>query len=76
VEVFQRTLSRPPDPEEQQASQDFLDSQSALVKAGPQGSDQQALPIPGQAHWSDEKAAAASQLCLVLFNMNEFLYID
>jgi len=76
VEIFRRTLARPPDPGELQASQEFLEEQAALVKAGERGSELLALPIPSPAGWTVEKTVAASQLCLVLFNMNEFLYID
>ncbi len=76
VEIFRRTLARPPDPGELQASQEFLEEQAALVKAGERGSELLALPIPSPAGWTLEKTVAASQLCLVLFNMNEFLYID
>jgi hypothetical protein len=76
VEVFRRTLARRPGPGELQASQEFLESQSALIKRKQRGDDQLALPIPSSADWPADKAAAASQLCLILFNMNEFLYID
>jgi hypothetical protein len=76
VELFRRTLSRRPGPGELQASLEFLDSQSALVRREQRGDDQLALPIPGSAGWPADKAAAASQLSLILFNMNEFLYID
>ena len=76
VELFRRTLGRPPSPVERQASQEFLDAQSTLVKHQQRGHDQLAIPIPGPAGWTADKAAAASQLCLIMFNMNEFLYID
>jgi hypothetical protein len=76
VELFRRTLGRPPGPAERQASQEFLDAQSTLIKHQQRGHDQLAIPIPVPVGWTAEKAAAASQLCLIMFNMNEFLYID
>jgi hypothetical protein len=76
VEIFRRTLARPPDPGELQASQEFLHEQAALIKRGERGSELLALPIPSPAGWTVEKSVAAAQLGLVLFNMNEFLYID
>ena len=75
-EIFRRTLARHPGPEELQASQKFLDFQATLVNKGERGDELLALPIPLSTGWTVEKSVAASQLCLVLFNMNEFLYID
>jgi hypothetical protein len=61
VELYRRVLSRPPAPEELQDCLTFLRDQSdRLAEEGR----------------SDADIAALTDLCLALFNSNQFLYVD
>jgi hypothetical protein len=65
--AYRLALARDPTPEEQSAAALFLDRQAAQVAA----EDRQSGKEP-----RDAAQTALQALCLVLFNLNEFAYID
>jgi hypothetical protein len=74
--AFHLTLARPPRDLEARLALEFLTSQAELLRDRLRARDRLLLPMelpPG----SDPAAAAALvDLCLALFNRNEFLYVD
>jgi len=74
--LYARTLSRPATADELQAAREFLDRQSAALRASGRTSDQLALPVSMEANADPFVAAALVDVCLVLLNTNEFIYID
>ena len=67
-------LSRPPTPEERARARSFLERQARLLRA--EGTSRG----PGAGRPADgvdpALSGAVSDLCLVLFNLDEFLYVD
>ena len=74
--LFLSTLSRPPTESERNDCLQFLQHQTQLEMDEPRELSQLALPIPAAEGLAPARAAAASLLCLAIFNINEFLYID
>jgi len=69
--AYRLALSRHPRPDESKAAQVFLAKERELLSA--KGSPAQTAAA-GQADSSSERALAA--FCLVMFNLNEFVYVD
>jgi len=74
--LFERTLGRKPDAEEREQCHAFLDSQAALLAAADRPREQLALPIGGGGELPPARGAAWVDLCLAMFNLSEFIYID
>ena len=74
--AFRRVLTRQPQPEELAVLTEFIDQQVTQLKEGARSRDQLALPLPCPAETDPFAAAAFTDLCLALFNSNEFIYID
>ena len=74
--VFLRSLGRPADPQELQRSVEFLIQQQRLTEAEGRPLDRLALPDPVPAQMDPYLAAAYTKLCLAIFNLNEFIYVD
>ena len=83
--AYRRAVARPPTTDELLAVKSFLDKQSRDIKASGRQPKDLALPIgladlpnlPPEAKQIDpHRAAAWTDLCLVLFNLSEFVYID
>lgn len=74
--AYRRALGRTPSSKEMQHAMDFLvDQTTRLSKAG-RKAEQLALPT-GLPNGADRYPSAAfTDFCLVLFNLNEFVYID
>ncbi|HEX4150012.1 MAG TPA: DUF1549 and DUF1553 domain-containing protein, partial [Pirellulales bacterium] len=74
--VYQRTLGRAPTAHEVRAAEKFLADQAAQLKST--GGESLALPSPAPSAESISKsdAAALVDLCLAMFNLNEFIYLD
>ncbi len=70
---FRRTLSRGPTDEELRVVTDFLASD---VKSLAEADRELALPIPMPEGVAAHEAAALTDLCLALFNTNEFIFLD
>ena len=74
-QLYERTLSREPTSRELTAAADFLLSQSTLIRES--AADKPAAPLPPQPdRFSSADAAAWVDLCLAIFNLNEFIYLD
>ncbi|WP_201750298.1 DUF1549 and DUF1553 domain-containing protein [Tautonia marina] len=67
-------LSRPPRPEERERAHLFLEGQAALLEVEGVSWDTEGSPLPEGV--TPALAAALSDLCLVLMNLDEFLYVD
>jgi hypothetical protein len=67
-------LSRPARLEERERAREFLERQARLLEAEGVSWDTEALPLPEGV--SPALAGAVSDLCLVLLNLDEFLYVD
>jgi Protein of unknown function (DUF1553)/Protein of unknown function (DUF1549) len=75
-QAYQRVLGRLPNREEQNFAAQFLDRETAQIKAS--GRAVSALAIPANLPETVEpfRAAALTDFCLALFNLNEFVYVD
>lgn len=73
---YRRTLGRPPTAEELQVATDFLEAETRQLKAGQRPTTELAAPQNLPANISPEAAAALTDFCLALFNLNEFVYVD
>jgi hypothetical protein len=74
--AFRRTLGRRPTDSELSDCRGFLDDQAARLRSQGRGAADLALPIPGADGRDSFSAAAMTDLCVALFNTNEFVYID
>ncbi|MBC8351367.1 MAG: DUF1553 domain-containing protein [Planctomycetes bacterium] len=74
--AFRRVLTRKPQQEELTLLKEFVMQQTAQLKQGSRSRDKLALPLPCPAEADLYTAAAFTDLCLALFNSNEFIYID
>ncbi len=75
VEAFRLTLGRAPTQDVLARARQFVQDNAALLKQSNRSTDTLALPTP--ATGTDPYTAAAFvDLCLSLFNLNEFVYID
>jgi hypothetical protein len=73
---YRRTLGRAPQSEEIAAGVEFLETQAAKLKSESREVGGLALPVPAPDAMDAHRAAALTDLCLAMFNLNEFLYID
>jgi hypothetical protein len=73
---FRRTLSRLPTDDELTTAGEFLAEQARRLNKESQTAKQLALPVPMPDGTDPYLAAALTDLCLGLFNLNEFVYID
>jgi hypothetical protein len=73
--AYLRAFNRPATTDEVRASEEFLDAQTRRVQAQSREAAELALP---EGIVSDDPAASAAlvDLCLALFNANEFIYLD
>lgn len=70
------TLGREPSSEERTSLLEFLERQSELLRDRAGANELMALPIPMAEATDPTEAAALTDLCLAIFNSNEFIYID
>jgi hypothetical protein len=73
--AYFRALCRPPRPSEREAALAFLASQSDLLRDRLRSREPVALPTDIPADVDAAEGAALVDLCLALFNRNEFLYV-
>ena len=78
-QAFRRTIVREPASDELTAAVQFLELQAQLIRSGQR--DPMALALPSGFHVADDAAgvfaaAAFTDFCLALFNLNEFIYLD
>jgi hypothetical protein len=74
--AFRIAFSRPPNPQEQQASLEFLGKQSALLAGRLARNETVALPDKNQAGTTPAQVAAFVDFCHALLNSNEFMYVN
>ncbi|MBW3598062.1 MAG: DUF1553 domain-containing protein, partial [Planctomycetes bacterium] len=74
--AFRRTLGRRPSDEELRDCRQFLDEQASLLRSETRKPADLATPIPPIDGADVYHAAALADLCLALFNTNEFIYLD
>lgn len=73
--LYQRTLVREPSEREVVAATNFLQAQAVRLKDT--AADKLAVPISAPADGTTpQEAAAWVDLCLAMFNLNEFIYLD
>jgi hypothetical protein len=70
--AFQLSLARPPRALEMRLAREFLTSQAALLRARVRV----AVPLKPPGGIEPAAGGALADLCLALFNRNEFLYVD
>jgi hypothetical protein len=68
--------AREPSPQEFEVFRRFLDGQAQLLREERRPAEQLATPLPCPAGADVYTAAAFTDLCLALFNSNEFLHVD
>lgn len=75
-QCYLQALARPPTDEERALAVDFVKSEADRLKAAGRDAPSLALPpvLPDQA--DIHHAAALTTLCLAIFNLNEFVYVD
>ncbi len=74
--AYLRILGRNPAPDEAAMGLRFLEQQSETLKASGRTGEGLALPTPLPAGADVHRAAALTDFCLALFNLNEFVYVD
>ena len=73
---YLRTLGRRPTADEQQIAADFLEHESQKLRQEKREATTLAIPDDLPDHVDVYHAAALTQFCLVVFNLNEFIYLD
>ena len=74
--AYRLALSRPPNAEERQAVQEFLERQSALLNGRLAKNEKPPLPDRVPAGMDTARAAAFVDFCHSLLNSNEFVYVN
>jgi len=75
-QAYRLTLARPPSAQERQLGQQFLAAQETLIRQETTGNRSLAQLHPVPANVDSRFALALADYCLVLLNLDEFLYID
>jgi hypothetical protein len=73
---YLRCLSRRPTEQERQTARQFLREDSDRLRSKNRKAEELALPKSMPAGTDIFAAAALTDFCLAIFNINEFLYID
>ncbi len=76
VLCYQRTLGRSPSSAECRIALDFLESATRRLNEAKRPPAELAIPSALPASVSPTYAAALTDFCLAIFNLNEFVYID
>lgn len=74
--AFRRTLGRAPTESERRKATEFLTADIARLKDTQRPAEELALPTGLPKDVDVVAAAAMTDLCLALFNLNEFVYLD
>lgn len=74
--VYQRTLGRPPAVDEQVVALRFLAEEATKLKDTGRAVSELAVPRALPEGFDPYVAAALTDFCLALFNLNEFVYVD
>ena len=73
---YQHALGRRPSDAELEDNRQFLIHQRKLLETEGRRHDQLALPVPCPEDADPLAAAALTDLCLAIFNLSEFVYVD
>ena len=73
---YLRTLGRLPTDAEKELAQSFLKQDAQRLHSENREASTLALPIPLPQNTDEFQAAALTDFCLTIFNLNEFIYID
>ena len=73
---YQRTLGRRPTADELQTALEFLDAETQRIQSADRKPTDLAIPDKLPEGVTPAEAAALTDLCLALFNLNEFVYVD
>jgi hypothetical protein len=76
IMTYERALGRPPSPTENSAGLRFLGEQAVKLRESNRSVNELALPDPLPEGTDPFAAAALTDFCLALFNLNEFVYVD
>jgi hypothetical protein len=74
--VFRHALGRAPDAREQEMGLTFLQRQGEIIQTKLSKKQKLALPAEMPKGVDQAHAAAVVELCHVMFNLNEFIYVD
>ena len=74
--VFKRALARSATAAESERAIQFMEQQRKLAQKAGRPAGRLALPIPVSADLDPYQATAYTDLCLAVFNLNEFIYVD
>ena len=74
--AYQRTLGRRPNSDELQSALEFLDAETQQIQVANRKPADLAIPDHLPDGITPAEAAALTDLCLALFNLNEFVYLD
>ena len=74
--AYLRAIGREPNVSELSTLLEFLNKQQELLRQESRGTETLALPIPQPETASAIYGAAFTDLCLAIFNLNEFLYVE
>jgi hypothetical protein len=74
--AYRLALARPPTSLETKTAQEFLESQTELLRDRLRARQRIPLVLDVSAETDPAAAAALADFCLALFNRNEFLYVD
>ncbi len=74
--AYRLALARNPSPDELKLAQGFLQQQAELIKARLEAKQAVALPLNCPSAIVPAHAAALVDFCNVLFNSNEFVYVN
>ncbi len=74
--AYQLTLGRSPQADEMQTALGFLRAETERLEATKRPATELAVPDHLPAGVSAESAAALTEFCLAIFNVNEFIYVD
>ena len=75
-DAFRRVVIRRPLDEEQKLLMEFVTQQTAQLREESRPRDELALPLNCPSTVDPYTAAAFTDMCLALFNSNEFIYVD
>jgi len=74
--AYRLALGRGPRDDERRDALGFLDEQARRIRRVSRSSSDLATPLPAKEGSDAARGAALVDLCLALFNVNEFLYVD
>lgn len=74
--AYRRVMSRSPSSAEMAAAKELLAGEARRLRSNTAAGDGPALPLPFPERIDAFEAAALVELCLAMFNLNEFVYVD